>query len=110
MIAYRPHLTALLFLLAVASGLFLPGWWGMVIAPIFIVMALLLWIIPRPELKEDDGRQDPPLQRTSQMVLGLGIGLLAAVVLPFLPVWAFWIAIGVGMVVIIYFTVQLLRN
>ena len=110
MIPYRTPLTILLFAIAIISGILLPDWWGMIVAPIFIVLALLLWIIPQPGRTKGDEPTDPQLQRTSQLMLGAGLGLLAAVILPFLPPLAFWAAMGVGLLAIFYFAVQLFRQ
>lgn len=99
---HRGKLSIFFVGLGIWALVWLPDSLGLVLGPLFLLFFLMLWIVPI--YQHSDGRPplrtDPRAKGMANTVLGVGLGLLAALVFVFVPREWSWVLIGAAVVAI----------
>ncbi len=89
------------FLLALggagAAALLIPGLAGLAAAAIFVLMGLL-WLARPFSFFGSEGGQTGRIYKIANIMLGIGLGSIAGLVVAFLPPALFWPVMGVATV------------
>ena len=85
---------------AVAAALLIPGLAGLAAAAIFVLMGLLWLARPFPFFGSEGGRTGR-IYKIANIMLGIGLGSIAGLLVAFLPPTLFWPIMGVAMVAIL---------
>jgi len=84
---------------------------GGMVGSFFLVVMLFLWVVPGNVFARDSQESDPTVKRVSQAILGIGLGLFAAIAgALLLPPQIFsWVIIGAGIILIAWILLRMLR-
>ena len=97
--------------MAVGAMLIERGIVGGLVGSFFLVVMLFLWVIPSGGFGRQAEKTDPTVVRVSRTVLGVGLGLFAAVaaalILP--PQLFSWVIIVTGLILIVWIGIRLFR-
>jgi len=101
----------ILVLSAIGAMLIERGVSGGIVGSFFLVVMLFLWVVPGNVYTRDSQQPDPTAKRVSQAILGIGLGLFAAIagalVLP--PQIFSWVIIAVDIILIVWIFLRVLR-
>ena len=81
---------------------------GLLVGAVCLVILLFIWAHPRKTTTDDTHKREKPAAGMTRSLLGLGLGLLAAMAaILLLPPQAFlWVSIIVGIALIAWFVIQ----
>lgn len=101
----------ILIVLAIGAMLIERGIIGGIVGSFFLVVMLFLWVVPSRISTDNSGEKDPTVKRVSQTILGVGLGLFAAIAgALLLPPQIFsWVIIGVGILLLVWMVIRVLR-
>lgn len=101
----------ILILLAIGSALLMRGKLGETVASFFLIAMLFVWVFPAGLFESSRKKSDPAFRRVLQAILGVGLGLLAAVTAALLlpPQIFSWVIMAVGLIMIVWIVVRMFR-
>ena len=107
----RMIFSIILIVLAIGAMLIERGIIGGIVGSIFLVVMLFLWVMPSKVSTGSSQEADPTVKRVSQTILGIGLGLFAAIAgVLFLPPQIFsWVIIAVGLILILWIFIRAFR-
>jgi hypothetical protein len=85
---------------AVAAALLIPGLAGLAAAAFFVLMGLL-WLARPFSIFGSEGGQTGRIYKIANIMLGIGLGSIAGLLVAFLPSELFWPIMGIAFVAIL---------